>query len=85
MAADGAGNAFVGAWTSNNVFKIEPDGTITQVLLYWAGGTTGAPGDDMIMIDGPEPGSGRVFDWSLADTVPIGIGDSSPSASGGTS
>jgi hypothetical protein len=31
-----------------------PDGTITQVLLYWAGGTTGAPGDDMIMIDGNE-------------------------------
>jgi len=26
--------------------------TITQVLLYWAGGTTGAPGDDMIKIDG---------------------------------
>ena len=31
-----------------------PAGTITQVLLYWAGGTTGAPGDDTIMIDGNE-------------------------------
>jgi len=26
--------------------------TITQVLVYWAGGTTGAPGDDMVKIDG---------------------------------
>ena len=31
-----------------------PAGTINQVLLYWAGGTTGAPGDDMISIDGNE-------------------------------
>jgi len=29
-----------------------PDGTINQVLLYWAGGTTGADGDSMIKIDG---------------------------------
>jgi len=28
--------------------------TINQVLLYWAGGTTGAPGDDMIKIDGAD-------------------------------
>jgi phosphoribosylanthranilate isomerase len=27
-------------------------------------------GTDMIMIDGPEPGSGRVFDWSLAGDAP---------------
>jgi len=26
--------------------------TINQVLVYWAGGTTGAPGDDMVKIDG---------------------------------
>ncbi len=26
--------------------------TITQVLVYWAGGTTGAPGDDIVKIDG---------------------------------
>ena len=26
--------------------------TIKQVLVYWAGGTTGAPGDDMVKIDG---------------------------------
>jgi len=29
-----------------------PDGAINQVLLYWAGGTTGATGDDMVKIDG---------------------------------
>ena len=29
-----------------------PDGVaINQVLLYWAGATTGAPGDDMIKVD----------------------------------
>ena len=27
-------------------------------------------GTDMIMIDGPEPGSGRVFDWALAGDAP---------------
>ncbi|MEN8006801.1 MAG: SdrD B-like domain-containing protein [Candidatus Krumholzibacteriota bacterium] len=26
--------------------------TINQVLVYWAGGTTGAPGDDIVKIDG---------------------------------
>ena len=26
--------------------------SIEQVLLYWSGGTTGAPGDDTIKIDG---------------------------------
>lgn len=30
-------------------------------------------GVDTILIDAPTPGSGEVFDWSLADTVPIGI------------
>ncbi len=28
--------------------------TVNQALLYWAGGTTGAPGDDAIMVDGTE-------------------------------
>ncbi|HYN31427.1 MAG TPA: phosphoribosylanthranilate isomerase [Ilumatobacteraceae bacterium] len=27
-------------------------------------------GTDVIMIDGPEPGSGRVFDWALAGDAP---------------
>lgn len=27
-------------------------------------------GTDMIMIDGPEPGSGKVFDWALAGDAP---------------
>lgn len=32
-----------------------PDGaTINQVLLYWEGGTTGAPGDDTIKVDGSD-------------------------------
>jgi phosphoribosylanthranilate isomerase len=28
---------------------------------------------DIVLIDAPEPGSGRVFDWALADGVPPGI------------
>ncbi|HUQ62418.1 MAG TPA: phosphoribosylanthranilate isomerase, partial [Acidimicrobiales bacterium] len=28
---------------------------------------------DAIMIDAPSPGSGEVFDWSLADGVPDGV------------
>jgi phosphoribosylanthranilate isomerase len=30
----------------------------------------GEYGTDLIMIDGPEPGSGRVFDWALAGDAP---------------
>ncbi len=30
-------------------------------------------GTDMIMIDGPEPGSGKVFDWSLAGDAPDSV------------
>jgi phosphoribosylanthranilate isomerase len=30
----------------------------------------GEYGTDLIMIDGPEPGSGKVFDWSLAGDAP---------------
>jgi phosphoribosylanthranilate isomerase len=30
-------------------------------------------GVDAVMIDAPEPGSGQVFDWSLADGVPDGM------------
>jgi phosphoribosylanthranilate isomerase len=36
------------------------------------GGAAGA-GADVVMIDAPEPGSGRVFDWSLAEGAPSGI------------
>jgi phosphoribosylanthranilate isomerase len=28
---------------------------------------------DVVLVDSPEPGSGRVFDWSLAEGVPGGI------------
>ncbi len=30
-------------------------------------------GTDLIMIDGPEPGSGKVFDWSLAGDAPDSV------------
>jgi phosphoribosylanthranilate isomerase len=30
-------------------------------------------GTEMIMIDGPEPGSGKVFDWSLAGDAPDSV------------
>jgi phosphoribosylanthranilate isomerase len=30
-------------------------------------------GADLVMIDGATPGSGKVFDWSLAATVPMGL------------
>jgi phosphoribosylanthranilate isomerase len=29
-------------------------------------------GADVILLDSPSPGSGRVFDWSLAEGVPLG-------------
>jgi phosphoribosylanthranilate isomerase len=28
---------------------------------------------DVVLLDAPEPGSGRVFDWSLAEGVPPGV------------
>jgi phosphoribosylanthranilate isomerase len=28
---------------------------------------------DIVLLDAPEPGSGRVFDWSLAEGVPLGM------------
>ncbi len=28
---------------------------------------------DIVLVDGPNPGSGKVFDWSLADRVPPGV------------
>ena len=31
-----------------------------------------AAGADLVMLDGAEPGSGRVFDWQLAEGVPTG-------------
>jgi hypothetical protein len=54
--ADGAcfaqgGVGMVGATTGTLNIDV-PAGTINQVLLYWAGGTTGAPGDANIKIDG---------------------------------
>ncbi len=41
--------------TTNTLAIDVPAGTtIKQALLYWSGGTTGAPGDDAILIDGTE-------------------------------
>jgi phosphoribosylanthranilate isomerase len=28
---------------------------------------------DIVLVDGPNPGSGKVFDWSLAERVPPGV------------
>jgi phosphoribosylanthranilate isomerase len=28
---------------------------------------------DIVLVDGPNPGSGKVFDWALADRVPPGV------------
>jgi phosphoribosylanthranilate isomerase len=33
----------------------------------------GEYGTDLIMIDGPEPGSGRAFDWALAGDAPYSV------------
>ena len=30
-------------------------------------------GTDLVLVDAPEPGSGKVFDWSLVDQIPSGI------------
>ena len=30
-------------------------------------------GTDLVLLDAPTPGSGKVFDWSLADEVPEGL------------
>lgn len=30
-------------------------------------------GTDLVLVDAPEPGSGKVFDWSLVDSVPAGL------------
>ncbi len=30
-------------------------------------------GTDLIVVDAPEPGSGKVFDWSLVDAIPGGL------------
>lgn len=30
-------------------------------------------GTDLILVDAPEPGSGKVFDWSLVDAIPGGL------------
>jgi phosphoribosylanthranilate isomerase len=30
-------------------------------------------GTDLILVDAPQPGSGRVFDWRLTDEIPSGV------------
>lgn len=30
-------------------------------------------GTDLVLVDAPEPGSGRVFDWNLVDSIPGGL------------
>jgi phosphoribosylanthranilate isomerase len=38
-----------------------------------AGAGTGPDAADVVLIDAPEPGSGSVFDWSLAEGAPDGV------------
>jgi phosphoribosylanthranilate isomerase len=38
-----------------------------------AGAGTGPESADVVLIDAPEPGSGTVFDWSLAEGAPDGV------------
>lgn len=46
------GVGMVGISTGVLVVDVPQDVMVAQVLLYWAGGTTGAAGDDEIMLDG---------------------------------
>lgn len=51
---------------------------VPKVIKAVAAGTVQAAraadfGVSTILVDAPTPGSGDVFDWSLADTMPIGI------------
>jgi hypothetical protein len=55
--ADGSGFAeggvgMVGVDSGTLNIDVPLGATINQVLLYWEGGTTGAPGDDTITVDG---------------------------------
>lgn len=57
--ADGSGFAeggvgMVGVASGTLDIDVPMGSTVNQALLYWAGGTTGAPGDDAIMVDGME-------------------------------
>ncbi len=52
FAEGGVGMVGVASGTLN--IDVPMGATVTQALLYWAGGTTGAPGDDAIMVDGTE-------------------------------
>src|SRR5437879_3794471 len=38
-----------------------------------AGAGTGPESADVVLVDSPEPGSGTVFDWSLAEGAPDGV------------
>ncbi len=49
-----AGVGMVGVQTGTFTLEVQADVAIQQVLLYWAGGTTGAAGDDTIALDGTD-------------------------------
>ena len=51
---------------------------VPVVLKGFAAGDPGLAavrdfGADAVLVDSPTPGSGEVFDWSLADDVPVGM------------
>ncbi len=56
----------------------EVAGHFRWVIKVFAAGSEQLPnadqyGTDMIMLDGPNPGSGKVFDWSLAGDAPDSV------------
>ncbi|MGI9645092.1 MAG: phosphoribosylanthranilate isomerase [Ilumatobacteraceae bacterium] len=57
---------------------VEVAGHFRWVIKVFAAGNELLPradqyGTDMIMLDGPNPGSGKVFDWSLAGDAPDSV------------
>jgi len=57
VATDGAGNAFVSGFGTDNAFKITPGGAITQIIDSTGDGTNGLDGLEELATDG----AGNVF------------------------
>lgn len=75
--ADGTGFAeggvgMVGVDVNTLNIDVPMDVAIMQVLVYWAGATTGAPGDDNISLDGNPIGGELIADPRVFFTGPLG-------------
>jgi phosphoribosylanthranilate isomerase len=58
--------------------SIEIAGSVRYVIKAFGADSPDIPradrfGTDLVLVDAPSPGSGRVFDWSLASEVPEGL------------